>query len=391
MELYITVIKKKKTFGMINKKETQKERIDKIQENSRKGILSFFPYNFKIFNKFVPGMIIEPTIITANSSGGKSSLMKFLYIIKAVELAIEKNLTYHLLLFALEDDEMIIRHTILCYLYWETYNDFIDIKLLEGARFNDNGDVIPMTPLQIQRKNELLPYVDKYMEYITIFDDIYDVDEIHHYVMKFAFNSGEFYIEGRKLSLPEVLTNVDYDYYKKVKYEHVAVAVDHVGLLNESDNYDTLYKCIGALSKIGKQLFVKKLGYHWLMVQQQSEETNDLEHIKSNYFLPTLQGLSDRKSTGKDSRLSLGVVNPSKYGLKKFNGYNMELMKGYYRAVSIIKQTMGITDMTFNCLFIPYSCSFYLLPPVKKDEEVPEKTLDFIKNILLKIKEYEGI
>lgn len=369
----------------------QFEKIREVREKGKKGILSFYPYNLKGYSKHVSGMIIEPSIITANSSGGKSSKMKFLYLLKGVELAIEKGYNYVNLLFALEDDLLIIRHTVLCYLYFQKYQEIIDIKLLVGAKFSKNGDIIYLSDDQQKKIDSLESLVEKFMSYIIVFDDIYTVSEIHKKVLEFAFDNGEFYNKGVILTKHQLLNGGKYDTYKKTTCEFVNVIVDHVGLLNEDDGEKNLYDSIGNLSKVGKQVFVKKLQFHWLMVQQQSEETNDLEHIKANYFQPTIQGLSDRKSTGKDARLVLTISNPSKYGLKTYNGYDLLLMKGFYSSWGVAKQTYGATGINFNLLFLPHCCTFWLLPIVAKGEQVPEDTMEFIKSILTKIKEYDDL
>lgn len=367
------------------------KRIEKIQDDAKNGVLNFMPFNLKGFSKVVPGMITEPQIVTASTSGGKSSIVKFLYVFKGIQYAIENNINYKILFFALEDNLTLIQYSILIALYWEKYKEILDIRLLEGMKFNSEGKVKTWTVDQEKKIKTIENSLVQYMTYITVVDDIYSSNEIFKETKKWASRFGKYYFENTEVSVEEINNGAKWDNYKKHIDMFGLVVVDHVSLLNNEKEEKTLFDSIKNMSKIGKQYIVKKLGFPFLMVQQQSEEKTNLDHIKSNYFLPTEQGLADYKATGKDSRMTLGITAPFKFQQKTYRGYDLELMRGYYRCINIIKQTFGEVGNVFDFLFIPQCNYFYLLPKIKKGEKVSDETQSFINVILEKIKNYEDL
>lgn len=370
-------------------------RIIENQNIIESGKYRNLPYNWGSFDRLVSGIITDVTLIAGQSSSAKSSFAKFLYLIQVVEFAIEKNINYKCIFFALEDTKEVIEYTILCNLYWKKYGEIIDIKLFEGLRYNENKTVKKLTKVQLEKVESLRPQLEQYLSYVEIYDDIYEPNQIYNQVLKSASTLGIFYKNKQIINVNNILNNHNFDSYEINPNTYVTIVTDNVNLLEGDD----LYKAILYFSfEIGKKNIVKKLGFNHTMLQQLADVNADLEHKKANDWLPSSNALGQAKKTAKDSRLSLGTSNPYALGFKTHLGYQLEdYMLGFYRCINIFKQTMGITDITISTIFIPQACQFYILPKLKKEktsnkyEEIPEETQKFIESILKKIKDYEQI
>lgn len=364
-------------------------RIDENQKLIKEGKYRYLPFNFSWMNKIVPGIIVDHMLIAGQSGAAKSSIAKFLYLIQSVELAIEKKLSYHVLMFCLEDMELHIDYTILCNLYWKKYKEIIDSKLLEGLRFNKDNSIKQLTPLQRERLDTLKPQLAQYKSYITVIDDTYLPDDIYKKVLEYATKNGKFYKKNIQLTTTQVLSKQPFDKYVQNEECFVSVLTDNINLLDGED----LYKAMLYYSfEIGKKHIVKKLGYNFTVLQQLADANANLEHQKANDWLPSNNALGQAKKVGKDSRCSLGISCPGHYSqVKTFMGYSVELMRTYLRILNVFKQSVGIDSFSFPMIFIPQVTQFYLLPILKKGEEIPEDTVNFITDILTKIKEYEEI
>jgi hypothetical protein len=393
-------------FGMVNKqmlqsltvitpsKKESKQKLNAVQRAKEtkelllRGELRVFPFNWKIFNNVVPGMILEPVIITGISSSGKSSFTKFLYLQLAIKHAIENNIPYKVIFFALEDTYEIIENGLLCHLYWNKYKEIIDIKLLDGLKFNHLGKEVIMTDLQIQRLENLSPELEKYMSYVKVYDDVYTGQDIWKTCQDYAIQNGTFYKEGVSLTTNQVITG-EWDEYVQNKKEFVAVVVDNINLLDTCEEEKTLYESmVNMSSKYCKKYIIKGLKYHCVLVAQQSEESSSLDHKKAGEVLASERGISEAKRICKDARIVIGVNYLFKLSQKSFLGYDLELMRGFHRAINIIKNTYGGMAV-FSCLFIPHVNQWIMLDRLKKGESVPAETQELIEKTLMLIRDYE--
>lgn len=413
----------------------QFKRIVERQEVIKRGGLISYPFNFGYLNKVLPGMLIDNMIISGSTSSGKSSITKFFHLQRAIDTAISNNLDYHCIYFALEDTKETIEDMLLCYVYYKTYKKVIDFKLLSGMRKTDDSDTMILTDNQLAEINAIIPAFNLYLERITIIDNAYSPDEIKNRTLECASQWGQFfkakaeyvkqmldageqealteqynYVMNRYVSIEDlkengyigtVLENVPIEYVKNDlfdvfklynKFKFVSVVIDNVDLL--SDKNLTLTECISQMSKsVGKKCIVKKLGFSYTLIQQQAKERTNSDNLKADTWLPNDNGLSMNKSTGNDSRLSLGISNPYKLGLNKFQGYELagqQGMRDYFRVLNVFKNTYGSTGAVVPLFTIPQVNDFFILPKIKKDETINPLVEEKILKLFQQIQYYES-
>src|SRR5690606_17924334 len=80
----------------------------------------------------------------------------------------------------------------------------------------------------------------------------------------------------------------------------------------------------------------------------------------------SLDDISDSASPAQDSDLVLGIINPFKYGLASYRGYDIDKLQNRSRFINIVKNRDGEADKSLGLVFIGENGYFQELP--KKDD-----------------------
>lgn len=260
--------------------------LDKVlqnREDKRQGIVKAIPSSLDRFNTLWAGIMKEDYIaITGTTNSGKTTLMKHIAVIEPIEYAIKKNLDLKILYFGLEESEDQFNYTILSYLinkrFGKRYNiiDFLSIK-------NELPDYV------IDMIRAVQDEFDMFKSYIIYHDETLNPYGIYHTIREFAKLRGEF-IKDK----PE---DEHWSHYRPNNpNEFIIVIVDHISLLQpETKHNNKLDEAMRDLSVYLRQYVSKKFKYAVIAVHQQMSESEDLEHIKSKRWMPTLQGFGKLK------------------------------------------------------------------------------------------------
>lgn len=168
-----------------------------------------------------------------------------------------------------------------------------------------------------------------------------------------------------------------FDYYiPDNPKEYVMIIVDHVSLISPEGKMD-LRESINKLSDNMIQLR-NRYNYIPVIIQQQGQETTNLEAFKANKIRPTISGLSDSKYTSKDCNIMLGLTSPYMHELPEYGGYNIKKLKNNIRFLEVVINRDGQSNGMIG-LYFDGNCNFYAEMPSPDDQEGLQRIYNLIE------------
>ena len=335
------------------------------KQNHDSGYYNCIPFmGMERLEMYLPGIEQSTYYLLAAASGvGKSKLARYLFIhnpIVFLEQNPDSGIELDILYFSLEESkEKIILAEISKYLF-SKYGLTISIKQLASVgRYN----VISSEDLQKVKLAEA--HVRKFLDRVTIYDNVRNATGIYKTVRNFAMTVGTYYDKDGKALTPEEVIQVTGgigETYKKVAgyrlhnpKHYVIVMTDHLGLL-QPESGETLWQTMGKMSSNYNLHFRDKFGFIPVVVQQLAA---DKERVESNFqgktiedkLEPTLDSLGDNKTIARDVNVALGLFDPARYKIDNHNGYDITRLKDRYRSMNIMKSRDGIANKKLPLFF----------------------------------------
>src|SRR5690606_9469737 len=99
---------------------------------------------------------------------------------------------------------------------------------------------------------------------------------------------------------------------------------------------------------------------------------NDVERLKleGNNLGLKMSDVKDSGNPVQDSDTVIGIINPWKYEIPKYRGYDLTKLKGRQRFLNIVKNRDGEADCSLGMLFVG-ECGYFRELPRK--EEITEE------------------
>lgn len=307
--------------------------IRKNREDFVNNIISHIPCTIERFNTVFHGVRKGDYLcFTGSTSSGKTTLTKKIVVFDSIEYAIKTNLDLKILYFGLEESKEEFEYSLLSYLLNKRFNlryNILDFEYVTGKLKDED----------LEKIESLSEEIELWKSYIKYYDSIYHPYSIYSEIKSFAETRGEF------VTLNPNHSNWD-AYVPNNKNEFIIVVVDHLSLVvTEKKHNNQLDLAMQDMSFYLRQYVSKKFNYTCVSVHQQMANTEDLEHIKEKYWMPTLNGLADNKRVGRDYLTVIGIGNPKRYGINSFGTYNqISEYDGFLRFLVVRKQRYGSVD-----------------------------------------------
>lgn len=354
------------------------EKIRQNREEFLSGKFKCIPFQLDRLRDYVPGIIRKHfSSCTANSSVGKTTLTKKLYVYDAIDFAIQNNINLHILYFGLEESEDQFDFSMygyLTHLYTGMRYNIIDFESFSKP-FDENA-------MSLIEQKGIDHIFQEWKSHITFYETVYNSFGIWREIKKFACTRGTFYMNGVPLTTDQVInqkaqwsTYTPYD-----PEEFVIVIVDHISLLLTQKDETSLMDSMKNLAFYLRQYACKALNYHCHSVHQQDASQESVENKKQNYMAPKLQGLGDNKKLGRDYLDVYGLFNPIRYGMTTYEGYDLIRMGPYFRVINIIKQRYGIVGKEIP-LFFDGKTGYIRSLPLPQELDKMEKVYQLIKTL----------
>jgi hypothetical protein len=346
-----------------------------IHENRERflnGKFNCIPFTLDRFSDYAPGIIRGNfDCVTANSSVGKTTLTKYLYVFSAIEFAIKQKLNFKIIYFALEESEQQFDYSLLSYI----------VKKKLGLRYNITefeafNSVIP--DADMFKIDNLKPVFEEYKSYVQVVDNVYNSYGLYKHVREFARGRGTFYMNETKLTTDNLIKNESWNGYEPHDPEEfVIVVTDHVSELHFDKDNPTLFDAIASWTKNQRHYICKRFNYNCCAVQQQAAAQESLDNFKHNKLKPSLNGLADNKLTGRSYMNVYGLFAPDRHDIENYQQYETS---PYFRTITVVKQRYGHVGAELPVFFDGKTNYMRTMPKVDKVQEV-RQVYDYIKTL----------
>ncbi len=135
----------------------------------------------------------------------------------------------------------------------------------------------------------------------------------------------------------------------------------------------------------GRLQITKHFKWTVVNIMQQSAESespifNQSGKIMIEKSKPSLSGLGNSKECQRDHQLIFGLFAPSRFGVTDYAGYDIGIMKDFYRSFIILKSNISGTNKELPFYF-DGSCSIFKeLPKIDQTEEL-NRVYTYVKTL----------
>lgn len=365
--------------GLMNLSNTTDviDNLIKRRENAIHGGTNCIPFPFQRFHSEVPGVEQgQYVVITASQKTGKTQIANFLYVFSVLDYAYDhpSECSVHIIYFALEESVQRIIERYMSHLLFQ----------LDGIRItpSDLRSTSKEYPIPQEALDKLQS--EPYQKRLQFFEDHIQFETentnptgILRVCEAYAKSVGKYEshkeksngLSGRDVTIFDSYVQNDPNHYK-------ICIIDHISLVDKEQGF----RAKDSVDKVS-EYFVKYLrnryNYTCVAIQQQASESEGLEAMKQKRMTPTTATLSDSKYTARDADLVLGLFDPSKFGLRSWNGYIIQDedgngLKNYGRFLSVLANRNGEMGGVCSLFFDGATCTFEELPPPDQVDKVSQ-------------------
>lgn len=174
-------------------------------------------------------------------------------------------------------------------------------------------------------------YFEKLEDSITFVDSCLGKSAIDKVIGEYALAHGNYTVEA----------NGTIHYTPHDENLHTIIILDHYGLTKKEDEKSTK-DAIDGLSKLFVE-YRNVCNFTEVVLSQYNRDMDSVERIKKGMIEPQLSDFKDSAGSQEDADVVLGLADPFKYGHSKYKGYDIELLKSYFRGLHVLKNRSGNT------------------------------------------------
>lgn len=295
------------------------------------------------------------TLVFSKSGVGKTSLVLYAYI-------------YRPLMDHIDDDNFKVFYASL-----EMKADLIFAKLLAMYIFETYGIEVSVKELLSRKKDYVLtdelytivkecePWLKKVEKRLIIYDKAMNAEILYTLLMKDLETLGTFVeTEHRKIYTPK---NPNLVYL---------VVIDHASLLRPNkEKGRTLKEEIDLVSAYLVTLR-NMCNISPLMIMQANRDSTSMDRRKAGLNNMRIDDCKDSGNVAQDAETVISIFSPQREELSTYHKYNIEVLRDNFRAVTILKNRYGESDVEIGMNFFG-KCGIW------KELPVPEDIYDYAK------------
>ena len=335
------------------------------RSNILSGGINCIPLPFERFRSEIPGLEQEQyLLLTASTKAGKTQLASYL-LYQALDYAFEHRdqCSISVIYFNLEESQLRIKQRYMSYLLYK----------IDGWRYSPRD--LRSTSADDPIPEEMLDLFDtpKYKERLDFFDKCirFETEDTNptgvlRVCEEYAKSVGEYKSCTKKSRGNGQPVEVFQSYTPYDKKHYKFVLIDHLGLIDQERGM-TLKQSMDKLSEYIVKYLRNRYKYNVIAIQQQAMESEGLEAIKQKKILPAVATLGDTKYTARDANYTLGLFDPSFFGLSSWLGYKIQDsdgvgLKGNGRFLYVLRGRDGEQGGVCPLFFDGAVCNFEELP-----------------------------
>lgn len=345
-------------------------QIERGREGSNKGI----PIPFDRLRQYLPN-IQQKTyyLVGAGTKVGKTSLADDLFFYGAYDY-VKNNPDAGI---ELDVD----------YFSYEIDSETKIIKGIGRKLWHDYGIVASVNDILSRGENwcadELYQLVRSYREYFNEMEDwvtVHDMPDnptgMNKYLINKAREHGDTTLKNIQQD-PEKDPIMRFESYKPHNENRYWIQiVDHIALLKEERGYNTKQN----IDKMSQYFVQLRNNYRAIpvVIQQLAFDSESDERYKQQRLTPTLRDFGDSKYTTRDANVIMALFSPARYGLERFQNYNVSKMGNTYRNLEILENRDGEPNINVGLNFIGPVGTFRELP---KANDMTEAHCEYAANM----------
>ena len=369
------------------------EVLQTIKENKQKvidGYINCIPNPFngmkKYFSGIFPGALV---CITAETSVGKTSLAKYIYVFSVADYILslknQSDLDYVCYWFGLEESVEEFDISIIQYALAKYYNvNKTQDELL--SRINPLDE----ETIKLIESNIIQDYFNLVKKFIIFDDRTSNPTGIYKQCRNLSYSRGKHI--NKTIETKDGPIEVYSHYRPNNANEIVAVVIDNVNILEpEKNDLGIPLDLSGSIDRMVNSYARKQMSKHWnwhiCCVQQQQMAAGDLNHFKAGRLEPEPQKLGDNIKVARSYQVILGLFSPYKHKLNNYYSYQIVEsdkspgLEDCFRSIHMCKNRFGRTGVAEPIFFNPKGFSFESLP--KPDDKLAISNFINKKNQIL--------
>nr|DAG98464.1 MAG TPA: Helicase ATPase REPLICATION [Crassvirales sp.] len=358
------------------------DNLQKRRENILNGNVNCIPSPFNTFrNNFVGIEQGKYYLVSAHQKSGKTQITSYLFIYAPILYAYKhrEQIKLKIFYYPLEESKEEIVLRFMSFLLYTLSSHTIRIAPID-LKSTDENKVLDKSILDILRSEE-------YQDILKFFEECVDFREatnptgVWKDLNEYAKNHGTVHtnkVTYKDRETGEERTKEVFDYYTpNDPNEYVMIIWDHVSLTSLERGLD-LRQTIMKLSEYMVNLR-NMYSYIPVVIQQQSDETQNLDAFKANKIRPNVSGLADCKYTARDCNMMLGLINPYAFEIPKYLNYDIVKFEDHIRFLEVVLNRNG-NSKGVKPLYFDGAVSFFAELPKHDDVKSLNKVYEFIRN-----------
>lgn len=306
--------------------------------------------------------------ITSFTKGGKSQLVSFIFIFKAVIYSYfaKEQVDFKIIYFPLEETKERIMQRFMSWLLFNFSKGAMRVSPKELRSTTAALDESIIDKLREPAIQDILCYFEDHVIFPT---ESPNPTGIYKYCKQYAEEHGT--VTKKTIKMKDelgVLQDVEvFDSYEQDNpNEYRMIIIDTINLI-DTERGMTLKQSIDKLSEYCAKYLRNRYHYSPIIIQQQAFESEGNDAFKLGRVRPSVAGLGDSKYVSRDADIVLGLFSPFRFGITEYFGYDVTILKDHLRFLEVIVNRNGEMGGILPLWFDGAVCDFKELP--KSDDK----------------------
>lgn len=321
------------------------------------------------------------TCVTSFTKGGKSQLVSFLFIFRAVIYAYfsKQQIDFKIIYFPLEETKERIMQRFMSWLLFRSSNGHIRVSPKDLRSTTEALDESIIDRLKEPDIQEILEYFEEHVIFPT---ESPNPTGIYKYCKQYAEEHGT--VKTKTIKIKDEFGNPQeveaFDSYEQDNpNEYRMIIIDTINLI-DTERGMNLKQSIDKLSEYCAKYLRNRYHYSPIIIQQQAFESEGNDAFKLGRVRPSVAGLGDSKYVSRDCDIVLGLFSPFRFGITEYLGYDITVLKDHIRFLEVIVNRNGEMGGLMPLWFDGAVCDFKEMP--NPDDKVAiKKVYDYCKNL----------
>lgn len=312
--------------------------------------------------------------ITSFTKGGKSQLVSFLFIFRAVIYSYfaKEQVDFKIIYFPLEETKERIMQRFMSWLLFRFTHGNMRVSPKELRSTTDPLDEAVLDRLRQDDIQQILEYFEEHVIFPT---EAPNPTGIYKYCKQYAEEHGT--VSKKKVTIKDELGQPQeievFDSYEQDNPdEYRMIIIDTINLI-DTERGMTLKQSIDKLSEYCAKYLRNRYHYSPIIIQQQAFESEGNDAFKLGRVRPSVAGLGDSKYVSRDSDVVLGLFSPFRFGITEYLGYDITILKDHIRFLEVIVNRNGEMGGILPLWFDGAVCDFKELP--KSEDKIGMKAI----------------